>query len=217
LTWNAGVFRTDVRDDIYGVATSLSAGYFQNIPGTRRQGVELGARYSARRFAAYVSYSYVDATFQSAFALPSSSNPFQDAAGNIQVVPGDHLPGIPRNRLKLGADVEPRRGWTIGASLSLVGDQYYRGDESNQLAPLPGFAVLGLHSSLDLARRVSLFAAVENALDARYATFGVLGDPTGIGAPGIPADGVTNGPGVDNRFQSPAAPISAYGGVRVRF
>jgi hypothetical protein len=52
---------------------------------------------------------------------------------------------------------------------------------------------------------------------AQYATFGVLGDPTGIGAPGIPASATTNGSGVDNRFESPAPPISAFAGVRVRF
>jgi hypothetical protein len=28
---------------------------------------------------------------------------------------------------------------------------------------------------------------------------------------------VTNGPGVDNRFESPAPPISAFGGIRVTF
>jgi len=44
---------------------------------------------------------------------------------------------------------------------------------------------------------------------------GILSDPTGIGAPGIPADGVTNGPGVDNRFLSPAAPLEVFGGFRV--
>jgi iron complex outermembrane receptor protein len=213
LTWNAGLFRTDVHDDIYAVATSLSAGYFQNIGGTRRQGAELGARYTGPRFSAYASYSYIDATFRSTFVLPSPSNPFQDADGDIQVRPGDHLPGVPRNRLKLGADVEVRRGWSLGASLVLVDDQFYRGDETNQLAPLPGYAVLNLHSTLDVSRRISLFATLDNALDARYATFGVLGDPTGVGAPGVPPAG----PGVDPRFQSPAAPIAAYGGLRVRF
>ena len=213
LTWNAGFFRTEVHDDIYAVATSLSAGYFQNIGGTRRQGGELGARYAGRGFSAYASYSYVDATFRSTFALPSPSNPFQDTDGNIQVRPGDHLPGVPRNRLKLGADVAVRRGWSLGASLVLVDDQSYRGDESNQLAPLPGYAVLNLHSTLDLSRRVSLFATLDNALDAKYATFGVLGDPTGVGAPGVPP----TGPGADPRFQSPAAPFAAYGGLRVRF
>ena len=217
LTWNAGLFRTDVHDDIYGVATSLSAGYFQNISGTRREGVEASVRYSGPSFTAYASYSYVDATFQSAFLLPSPSNPFQDASGNIQVRIGDRLPGIPRSRLKLGADVEILRGWTAGASLSLIDNQYYLGDESNQLAPLPGYAVVNLHTAVDVTRHISLFATVDNALNAKYATFGVLGDPTGIGAPGIPAGAVTNGPGVDNRFQSPAAPISIYGGFKIRF
>jgi len=213
LTWNAGLFNTDVRDDIYGVATSLSTGYFQNIGGTRRRGVELGLRYAAPGFSAYASYSYIDATFQSAFALASPSNPFRDANGDIQVRPGDRLPGVPRDRLKLGADVEVRRGWSVGASLAVVGDQVYRGDESNQLGPLPGYAVLSLHSTLDVSRRISLFATLDNALNARYATFGVLGDPTGVGAPGVPPAG----PGVDPRFQSPAPPIAAYGGLRVRF
>jgi len=44
-----------------------------------------------------------------------------------------------------------------------------------------------------------------------------LSDPTGVGAPGIPINAVTNGPGVNNRFLSPAAPIEAFGGVRLTF
>ena len=69
----------------------------------------------------------------------------------------------------------------------------------------------------ELTDAVELFVNVVNALDAKYETFGVLGDPTGIGAPGIPVNAVTNGPGVNNRFESPAPPISAFGGVRIQF
>ena len=72
--------------------------------------------------------------------------------------------------------------------------------------------------SLVVAQQLSVaWDRRDNAFNAQYATFGVLGDPTGVGAPGIPPDGVTNGPGVDNRFLSPASPIAAYGGVRVSF
>jgi iron complex outermembrane receptor protein len=213
LAWSAGYFRTDVHNDIYAVSTSLSAGYFQNIGGTRREGVELSARYAGPRLSAYASYSYIEATFLSAFDLPSASNPFQDASGDIHVRPGDSLPGIPQHRLKIGADYEVRRGWKAGVGLAWLSDQFYRGDESNQLAPLAGHAVINLHSTLNLTRRISLFATVDNALNVRYATFGVLGDPTGVGAPGVPADGV----GVNPRFQSPAAPISAHGGVKMTF
>ncbi|HEY2446096.1 MAG TPA: TonB-dependent receptor [Rhizomicrobium sp.] len=217
FTWNVSLFRTDVDDDIYGVATSLSTGYFQNIGGTRRQGAELGLRYSDDRFSAFLNYSHVDATFQSAFLLSSAQNPFADASGDIQVRPGDILPGIPANRIKAGADFRVTPAWLVGADVVYESAQYFRGDESNQLAPLAGYAVVNLHSRYKVTDNVELFVNLANALNANYATFGVLGDPTGIGAPGIPLNAVTNGPGVDNRFESPAPPINAFGGIRIAF
>jgi iron complex outermembrane recepter protein len=54
---------------------------------------------------------------------------------------------------------------------------------------------------------------VDNLLNAKYATFGQYGDPTGVGAPGVPVSGI----GVDNRFLAPGAPIAAFGGIRVTF
>jgi iron complex outermembrane receptor protein len=217
FAWNASVFRTDVDDDIYGVATSLSAGYFQNIGGTRRQGAEAGLRYDDEKLSLFFNYSYVEATFQSAFLLNSPQNAFADPKGNIRVVPGDVLPGIPAHRLKAGADYHVTPDLIIGADAVYESGQYFRGDESNQMGRLAGFAVVNLHSRYELDDNFELFANVVNALDAKYETFGVLGDPTGIGAPGIPANAVTNGPGVNNRFESPAPPISAFGGVRIRF
>jgi iron complex outermembrane receptor protein len=44
-----------------------------------------------------------------------------------------------------------------------------------------------------------------------------LSDPTGIGTPGVPPNAGTNGPGVDNRFLSPAAPFEIFAGLRVLF
>jgi iron complex outermembrane receptor protein len=217
LVWNAGLFRTELRDDIYGVATSLSTGYFQNIGGTRRQGAEIGVTYRDTGWVAYANYSLVDATFRSGFTLSSPANPFQDTNGDITVRRGDRLPGIPRHRLKAGIDYHPSEAWLVGAGATVVSANYYRGDESNQLAPLPGYAVLTLHAAWSLNPQIELFAHLDNALDARYATFGVLGDPTGIGTPGVPPTAVTSGAGVDNRFQSPAAPIAVYGGLRLRF
>jgi len=213
LTWNAGLFRTDVDDDIYGVATSISTGYFQNIGGTRRQGAELGLRYRTGGLSVFADYSYIDASFQSGLLINSPSNPFQDPNGNIQVTRGDRLPGIPRHRLKAGADAELSAGWIVGGTVTWVSDTYYRGDEANLMAPLAGYAVVNLHSSYDLTKWMTLTLRIENALNAHYANFGVLGDPTGVGAPGIPADGSS----VDPRFQSPGAPLAAFGGVKVRF
>jgi outer membrane receptor protein involved in Fe transport len=217
FSWNAGFFRTDVGDDIYGVATSVSTGFFQNIGGTRRQGAELGLHYRDDRLSAFFDYSYVSATFESSFLLNSPQNPDANANGDIQVRAGDALPGIPAHRIKAGADYRVTPSWLVGADVDYESSQYFHGDESNQLTPLPGFAVLNLHSRYDLTDNVELFVDVANVLDAIYATYGTLGDPTGVGALGIPPDAVTNGPGVDNRFESPAPPVSAFGGIRLTF
>lgn len=214
-SWNLSLFRTDLHDDIDAIATSVSQGFFQNIGDTRRQGIEAGLKYQAGPWSAYLNYSYVDATFESALTLPSPSNPFHDVNGDIQVQPGDRLPGIPQHRLKAGADFDVQPGWTLGATLLVVSDQTYFGDESNQNAPMSGYHVVGLHCSYRIGRSMQVFATVRNLLNAKYATYGTFGDPTGVGAPGIPAGAVANGPGVDDRFQSPAAPTSVYVGVRV--
>jgi outer membrane receptor protein involved in Fe transport len=174
-------------------------------------------RYKDDRWSLKLAYSLADATFQSALSLPSPSNPAADAAGNIQVRPGDRLPGIPEHRLVASADYHLSEAWIIGATLVYAGAQFYRGDESNQNAQLPSYALVNLHTSYKFGRHVEVFARVDNLFNARYATFGQFGDPTGVGAPGIPAGATTNSPGVDNRFQSPGAPIAAFAGVRATF
>ena len=217
LTWNASVFRTVLEDDIYGIATSVSQGFFQNIGDTRREGAEIGLDYHEQRWSSYFNYSLVKAQFLSAMTLPSPSNPFQDENGDVEVQPGDYLPGIPRNRIKLGFNFQVLPQWTLGASAEWVSCVYYVGDEANLTTPIPSYTVVDLDTSYTLVRHVQIFASIDNLLNRKYGTWGILSDPTGTGAPGVPADGVTNGPGVDNRFLSPAAPFEVFGGIRIEF
>jgi iron complex outermembrane receptor protein len=215
LSWNLSVFRTVLHDDIYGIATSVSQGFFRNIGDTRRQGIEAGVSHRAGRWSAFLNYSLVQATFESALVVPSPSNPHQDALGDIQVEPGDQLPGIPEHRLKLGIDFNVTRTWTVGTTVNVVSSAYYVGDEANLLAPLPGYTVVNLYSKFRPLPHLQIFASIDNLFNRKYATWGILSDPTGIGAPGIPPGALANGPGVDNRFQSPAAPFEAFAGVRL--
>jgi len=216
VTYNVSAFRTLLHDDIYGIATSVSQGFFQNIGDTRRQGFEAGLNYRSDQWSAFANYSFVQAEFRSPLVVPSPSNPFQDDNGDIQVEPGNHLPGIPEHRLKIGADFKVIPAWTVGATANYTSSFYYVGDESNQLAPIPGYTVVGLHSTYRPIPHLEVFASITNLLNRKYATWGILSDPTGIGAPGIP-DEPTNGPDVDNRFLSPAAPFEAFGGIRLSF
>ncbi len=217
LEWNVGAFRTDLFNDIYPIATSLSSGFFQNIGATRREGLEAGANFHGAAWSAYAQYSYVNATFRSGFTETSRSNPFVDAAGHVQVRSGDQLPGIPQQRFKTGANVKFGGQWSTGLEVVIVSGQTYRGDESNQNALLPGYSVANFHASYRPTAHIEIFASIKNLFDRSYATFGLFGNPTGVGAPGIPVGAERNSAGVDNRFQSPAAPRAFYGGVRLNF
>jgi iron complex outermembrane receptor protein len=103
LDWKIGAYRTDVSDDIITTASNIQGrGVFQNVPATRRQGLEVGAQYSAPRFMVYANYSFIDATYRFNGTIASPNNPMADADGNIFVAPGNKIPGIPAHQLKAG-------------------------------------------------------------------------------------------------------------------
>jgi iron complex outermembrane recepter protein len=215
--WDLSIYRTNSENDIYGVSTSIASGFFQNVGSTRREGADLGLTYQTEKVNAYFQYSYLKATFRSALLEPSPANPFRDENGNIRVNIGDVLPLIPKSRVKLSADVVVLPHWSVGGTLGYVGPSFYRGDEANLNPELPGYTVASLRISYQFGKHVKLFANIQNLLDRRYSTYGILGDPTGVGAPGVPPDGEFGDPHIDPRFQSPAIPRSYFGGVKISF
>ncbi len=74
-----------------------------------------------------------------------------------------------------------------------------------------------LRTSYQFGKHVQAFANVQNLFDRHYSTYGIFGDPTGVGAPGVPPGGEFGDPDVDPRFQSPAMPRACFGGVKVSF
>ncbi len=214
FTWKIGLYRTDLDDDIISVTTPLSInqGYFQNAGKTRRQGLDASVNYRDASWSLYADYSLVHATFQSPLQL-SSASPAADVNGNIQVKPGDRLPGIPENRIKIGADYQISGALSLGGALNYVGSQYYANDQSNQEPRLPGHVVVNFHTRYAINESFVIFGELDNAFNAHYGTYAIFGDPTGINAPGVP----TNGTGVDPRFISPAPPIGLIAGIRAKF
>ena len=201
LTWNLGAFRSDLSDDIsFAQSSVLGTGYFQNIGDTRRQGIDAGLRLTTNRLLAWINYSYTDATFQSSFTEQSPNNPAADTAGNIQVHPGNRLPGIPAHLLKAGASYKATEKWTIGATAVAASGQYLFGDEANLTKKLPAYVRLDLTTSYQLLEHLQLFALLQNALDARYYTYGTFSPTIGI-----------------TRSANIAAPIGAFGGMKVNF
>jgi outer membrane receptor protein involved in Fe transport len=163
----------------------------------------LSARFGELR--PYLRYQLLRATFESSLVLPGANHPdaMPTAEGNVILVsPGDRIPALPLHSGRLGADLEPVPGLSVGASLVLSSSQYYRGDESNQLAPLPGYVSVNAGASYELSSGASVFLQASNLLDARFSTFGLLGQP----------DEVI--PGAENpRYAAPGLPRAVWAGI----
>ena len=205
LNWALGGYHALNTNDIINVASPIPGHeYFQNAGDTQRQGVEANATYKWDRWNIYANYTYVDATFRDYLTLSSPNNPFANAAGNIFVVPGDHLPGIPDYRLKIGAEYQITDPWKFGADLNVYGTQYIVGDESNQLPRMPAYWVVNLHSSYKVSENLELFGTVRNLFDQHYYVYGTL-----FQTDSFPYLNLT-----DPRTFIPGIPFAAYVGMR---
>src|SRR5262245_32694214 len=155
--WRATLYQTTLTDDILFVSASAGApntGFFQNVGTTRRRGVELGANGTAGRLNLAASYAYIDAQFRSSFVEHSPNNSTADGNGDIQVNPGDRIPGIPQNVLKLRGAWRVADDVEFGAGMIAAGSQLARGNENNQddRGKVAGYTVFNLDARWRFAR-----------------------------------------------------------------
>lgn len=216
LSLAAAVYRADLENDIQFVSaggSALNAGFFQNVGRTRRQGAEIDLETRLQRWWLAARYARVDATFRSPYTAHSPYNSSADASGDISVQPGNRMPGIPRDALKLRARYALGSA-SIGASAAWFSGQYARGDENNGDANgrVPGYAVAGVDASWDFARGWRLFASVENLFNEQYAAFGTLGGNFFTG----PQNSFDAGNVRAEQFRTPGAPSGAWIGIAWR-
>jgi iron complex outermembrane recepter protein len=211
FSYNLGFYRSTLDDDIAFVnSVTLNRAFFTNIGQTRRQGVDAGVQYKTQRWSAYLAYTYTDATYQSGFVEAAGNNPAGDTSGNITINPGARLPGVPAHQGKLGLTWHVTDQWTVGAVLIAQSGQYLLGDEANLTPKLPGFVTLNLSTSYQLTPHIQFFGSVENVTDTKYYTYGTFSPTTAVF--------LAQAPNATNpRAYSPAAPVGAFGGVRVTF
>jgi outer membrane receptor protein involved in Fe transport len=229
LVWSADVFHTVNSNDIQFVATATNAGYFDNVGNTRRQGLDLSIGGKERGFHWHVTYSFVDATFQSNFEVNAASNSTADANGNILVQPGDRIPLIPRNTGRLVVDYDLTPQWNIGGNVIAASGSYLHGDENNANQAggtnaagehvsgsgwISGYTVVNLQSTYHITKHVQVFGRLVNLFDKQYATAGFLTsssfNPNGTFIPN--PNNWPNGNAV-----SPATPREIWVGMRVQW
>jgi outer membrane receptor protein involved in Fe transport len=232
FNWSADVFHTVNSNDIQFVATSINAGFFDNVGNTRREGLDVAFGGSEAGFTWKLAYSYVQATFQSSFVVNAPSNSTADAYGNIEVQPGDRMPLVPQHNGRLVLDYEFNEHLDVGANLIAVSGSYLHGNENNAnvagttnaatgayVSPdgtgwIPGYVQLNCNGTYRFNDDLEIFARMTNVLNRNYYTAGFLTQnvytPNGtfIANP----DNWSN----ENNVV-PSAPREIWGGVRVTF
>jgi len=216
LGWNAAVYNIDLSDDIQFISSGgagVNTGYFDNIGDTRRRGLEVGTTYAAGDLLLHANYSYIKATYESAFTINSPNNSSADAFDDIQVTPGDSIPGIPEHLFKLRADYAFFEKWSSGITLNYFSDQYARGDENNQDATgkIGGYTLVNFDMRYQASNAFQVFLKIDNLLDQDYETLGVLGENFFING-NFDASTARS-----EQFRSVGAPRGAWLGVRYAF
>jgi outer membrane receptor protein involved in Fe transport len=208
--WHLGVFRTETEDDIQFVSSGITGrGFFQNVGATLRQGVEAGLHLRNAVWSAFVEYAYIDATFQSTFAVTNEANPFAGPDGLMIVTPGRHLPSIPAHSLKFGANYAMTPAWKVGFTGRAYSGRYFWGDEANLNPKTAPFVVFNFNTSYDITPNLQFFGIVENLFNTKYETFGAFSE-----VDAVPLLQVPNAS--DPRSLSPGGPLAAYAGLRLK-
>jgi outer membrane receptor protein involved in Fe transport len=179
---SGSLYRSEVHDEIFFIASDQArlAGYFTNLPHTRREGGELSAQlYAGTRVQIFTNYAYTRATFRDMARLFSVRTEARFAAsplaGANEVSAGAELPLVPAHQAKSGAVAQLPGGVEIALDLRYFGRRWLRGDEANETRPLDPYLVTNARAGVHL-REWEIAAIVANVLDTHAATFGTFNE-----------------------------------------
>ncbi len=140
ISWNAALYQTNLVNDIIFVSLgSRNRGVFDTFGKTRRRGLELGMEGGVGRHYFRASYSRIDATFESQAEVVNLSNSTSTTAigqvNTFKIEPGDRIPGIPRDSMRLSWRYDWTDRFNFGLSMIAHAWSYVRGNENNEHVP----------------------------------------------------------------------------------
>jgi len=200
VDWNVTVFNTHLDDDILFISLGRkNRGVFDTFDSTKREGIEMGmtARLGKHTFRA--AYTRLEATFNSTARVVNQSNRSASNAPGVLnefvIEPGDYIPGIPRDVLRLGWNYEATDKLSLGINMIAHAGSFSRGNENNDHQPggndefaasvggpagigrayvgrgsTAGYAVFHFVGRYKITPQITLFARVDNIFDKAYTT-----------------------------------------------
>ena len=208
------VYQTDNNDDILFIASGTQGrGYFNNFDKTRHQGVDISASKTWGTVRMNTSYSYLKATYEAEAELQAGER-------EMDITPGMRLPGLPLHTLKLNLEWQATPQLSLGAGVHYNSSLPTQGNEDGKVgedddavadATIKGHTLLNLKANYQLQKGLSLFAKINNVLDTRYETYGMIGENN------FALDGSETNTQTVAKFVAPGAPRSYLVGLRYQF
>jgi len=150
---NLTLFWVETRDEIFFNPYTYTN---ENFPKTRRQGIEIGAKVRPLQWLTlWGNYSYIKPTLQ--------EEPYS----------GNDIPGVPRHKGSVGADVQIWGGLSFNTRANLVGSRYFISDWANKVDKLDGY--YSIDAKLSYAwKGLKAFVGVNNLTNQKFSEFGVV-------------------------------------------
>ncbi len=165
---NAALFQILTRDELAVLANVSGRSFYQNVPGTTRNGVELSVEHDfLSSMTAYGAFTWLDATYSRGFASQAFSVNGTTPPVTTLVQAGSHLPGIGR-RIAYG-ELSYHTGVLSTAIEARYSDKVYANDTNNAAAA--SFAVFNLRAALNQRVgdwRLDEFVRVDNLFNRAY-------------------------------------------------
>ena len=207
------IYRTDNKNDIlFSPSHTAGFGFFQNFSKTRYQGMDINASKAWSTVRMNAAYSYLHATYEADGELFAGDR-------ELVITPGMRLPGIPLHTIKLNMDWQATEKISLGAGLQYSSSLRTQGNEDGLVADgeaadasIKAHTLLNLKANYQLQKGLSVFGKINNLLDTRYETYGMIGMNNFELNGGTAATNQTVA-----KFVAPGAPRSYLVGLRYQF
>jgi iron complex outermembrane recepter protein len=175
--WSIALFQANTSNDIVLASNSGGRSTFRNAPGTLRQGAEFSwSTRFAERWRYSMAYTYLDATFSSAF---STCTVTPCTTPNRLIAEGTRLPGIAKHTLwnELRWDLSEKTRFSAQAQWS---DRFSAEDTGTVFAPSSSRIDLSAeHDWTFREQTLRGFVRVNNIFDRQYVSSVIINESNG--------------------------------------